>query len=149
VRRCGMKAQGRLVVEFTLARRRGREPGERPAAAHPGKLPRVTRLMALAIQFEGLIREGVVRDYAELARLGLVTRARVTQVMNLLLLAPDLQEEILYLPRSPRGRDGVSERRLRGLTAMVDWDRQRAAWQEVNQVKGPENQRVVAVERRL
>jgi len=55
----------------------------------PGRVPRVARLMALALRFEGLLRDGVVKDYAELARLGHVTRARVTQVMNLLHLAPE------------------------------------------------------------
>ncbi len=47
-----------------------------------GKLPRVTRLMALAIKFDGLLRDGLVRDYADLARLGHVTRARMTQLMG-------------------------------------------------------------------
>ena len=61
--------------------------------APAGRLPRITRLMALAIRFEQLIRDGIVDDYAALARLGKVSRARVTQVMNLLLLAPDIQEE--------------------------------------------------------
>lgn len=51
--------------------------------------------MALAIHFEGLIRQGVVRDYADLARLGGVTRARITQIMNLLNLAPEIQEVLL------------------------------------------------------
>jgi hypothetical protein len=48
--------------------------------------------MALAIKFQDMIERGEVRDYADLARLGYVTRARITQIMNLLLLAPDLQE---------------------------------------------------------
>jgi len=39
-------------------------------------------LMTLAIHFDRLIREGKVKDYAEIARLGGVTRARGTQVMN-------------------------------------------------------------------
>jgi hypothetical protein len=64
--------------------------------------PRVARLMALAIRCEGLVREGTVRDYAELARLGQVTRARMTQIMNLLWLAPDLQERLLFLERASR-----------------------------------------------
>ena len=51
--------------------------------------------MALAIHFDRLIREGKVKDYAEIARLGKVTRARVTQVMNLLGFSPDLQERLL------------------------------------------------------
>jgi hypothetical protein len=37
-----------------------------------------------------MIERGEVRDYADLARLGYVTRARLTQIMNLLLLAPDI-----------------------------------------------------------
>jgi hypothetical protein len=98
-----------------------------------GKLPRVTRLMALAIKFDGLLREGEVRDYADLARLGFVTRARMTQIMNLLNLAPDIQEEILLLPKTMAGRDPVSERRLRRVTAMVRWDRQRKAWRELRE----------------
>lgn len=63
----------------------------------PGRVPRISRLMALAIRFDGLIRAGVVADYAELARLAHNARARITQIMNLLMLAPDIQEEILFL----------------------------------------------------
>ncbi len=61
--------------------------------------------MALAIRFERLIQAGEVADYAELARLGHVTRARITQIMNLRLLAPDIQERLLFLPRIEGGRE--------------------------------------------
>jgi len=44
------------------------------------------------LRFETLIRSGEVRDYAALARLGHVSRARISQIMNLLHLAPDIQE---------------------------------------------------------
>ena len=74
-----------------------------PAPAAPGRVPRAARLLALAHRLERLVRTGVVRDYAELARLGRVTRARISQVMALLLLAPDIQEQILFLPRTERG----------------------------------------------
>jgi hypothetical protein len=121
-----------LVVEYSLApKRRGRKTGEKPVVVNTGKLPRISRLMALAIKFDGLIREGVARDYADLARLGWVTRARMTQIMNLLNLAPDIQEEILFMPRTVAGRDPVSERNIRRITAIVRWDRQRKAWREV------------------
>ena len=73
--------------------------------------------MALAIRFDRLIREDAVRDYADLARLGHVTRARVTQIMNLLNLAPDIQEEILFLPRMELGQAPVSERQIRHVIA--------------------------------
>src|ERR1019366_2206794 len=61
-------------------------------------LPRIARLMALAIRFDGHLRADEFRDYAEIARLGRVTRARMTQIMKLLNLAPDIQEQILFLP---------------------------------------------------
>ena len=67
----------------------------RSDTACPGRTPTISRLMALAIKYEGLIRDGIVLDYADLARLGFVTRARMTQVMSLLNPAPDIQEEIL------------------------------------------------------
>jgi hypothetical protein len=67
--------------------------------------------MALAIHFEGLIRQGLVKDYADLARLGGVSRARITQVVNLLNLPPTEQEEILFLKGGP-GRARVTERCL-------------------------------------
>jgi len=131
-----MKPNGNnLVLEYSLRpRQRGRKAVEEPKAENTGKLLRITRLMALAIKFDGLIHEGIVRDYADLARLGHVTRARLTQLMNLLLLAPDIQEQILFLPRTMAGRDPVSERGLRRITAIVRWDRQRKAWREMREL---------------
>lgn len=90
-----------------------------------GRLPRVTRLMALAIKSEGLIRAGVVQDYADLARLAHVSRARVTQIMNLLNLAPDIQEDLLFLQPRIAQRDEIHERGLRLIAKFVDWDVQR------------------------
>jgi hypothetical protein len=100
-----------------------------PPAVEPGRVPRLARLMALAIHFDGLIRKGVVRNYADLARLGHVTRARATQIMNLLNLAPDSQEEILFLPRTSPGRDAISERQVRRVVVEPAWERQRSLWQ--------------------
>jgi hypothetical protein len=92
------------------------------------RLPRVTRLMALAIKFQDMVSRGEVRDYADIARLGYVTRARITQIMNLLNLAPNIQEEILTLAAgSPR----ICERRLRPVTSQVLWDEQRRIWPSV------------------
>ena len=44
------------------------------------RIPRISRYMALAIHFEDLIRRGIITDYTDLARLGHVTRARVTEM---------------------------------------------------------------------
>ncbi|QNN25442.1 hypothetical protein HED60_14085 [Planctomycetales bacterium ZRK34] len=91
-----------------------------------GRVPRISRLMALAIHFERLIQDGVVEDFADIARLGHVTRARVTQIMNLRLLAPDIQESLLDLPGTTTGRDPIRERQLRAITAESHWGKQRA-----------------------
>jgi hypothetical protein len=97
----------------------------RPAKSKPvivgDSIPRIARLMALAIRFEGLLREKKIRDYAELARRGRVTRARMTQIMKLLDLAPDIQEQILFLPSIK----GLNDRNLRPIVRRIDWDEQR------------------------
>ena len=87
-------------VHFTAARhgRQRMKVGATPPAVPLGHIPRVSRLMALAIRFDGLLKRGDVQDYADLARLGHVSRPRVTQIMNLLNLAPDIQEALLFLP---------------------------------------------------
>lgn len=107
---------------------RGRKvltPGPAPTPQPKGRVPRVARLMALAIRFEGLLESGAVANQAELAALGHVTRARLTQIMNLLSLAPDIQEAILLLPPVEHGRDSISERELRPIAAEIDWVAQR------------------------
>ena len=65
---------------------------------------------------------------AEIAELGHVTRARVTQIMNLRHLAPDIQEDILFLPRTSRGPDPVSERSLRSVLQTLSFAKQRRIW---------------------
>ena len=91
----------------------------------PARLPRITRLMALAIKFQDMVDRGEVRDYADIARLGYVTRARITQIMNLLHLAPAVQEEILFLKCAP------PERSMRPLTVQPLWDRQLRIWRRL------------------
>ncbi len=125
-----------VTVEFDMHFGRGRcgkrevRAGEAPAftVLPEGSVPRVARLMALAIRCEELVRRGEVADYADLARLGHVTRARMTQIINLLNLAPDIQEEILFLPRTTHGRDSIGERDLRPICSVADWKEQRSRW---------------------
>lgn len=127
----------RVTKQVHFARRsKGRReisPGPAPVPQRTphGRVPRVSRLMALAIRLDGYLREGVVADQADLARLGHVSRARITQIMNLLHLAPDIQEALLFLPRVAEGRDPITERDLRPIAACVDWRKQRRAWAEL------------------
>ena len=114
-------------IRIKASLRKGGKP-VKAAVPAKGRIPRVTKLLALAHRFEQLLRDGVVKDYAELARLGHVTRARVTQIMNLLNLAPKIQEEILSLPPVQMGKDLVTERQLRAVVDDIDWRRQERCW---------------------
>jgi hypothetical protein len=69
---------------------------------------------------------GRPRDYAELARRGHVTRARMTQIMKLIDLAPDIQEQILFLPPIK----GLNERNIRRIVRCIDWSEQRRMFQK-------------------
>src|SRR5260370_29076117 len=116
------------------ARGRGRKEmrvGPEAVVAAPGRVPRVARWLALAHRLERLLRAGAAQDYADLAQLGHVTRARVSQIMSLLQLAPDIQEAILFLPRVERGRDPVVLRDVLPIAASLDWKRQRRKWEQL------------------
>lgn len=101
--------------------------GRKPQAT-TGRIPRVSKMMALAIRFDQLIRDGLVTDQAELAQCGHVSSARLSQIMLLLQLAPDIQEAILHLPLYCGGREILKERDLRRIAAVVEWGRQREMW---------------------
>jgi hypothetical protein len=88
------------------------------------RVPRVSRLMALALKFHGLLSKGMVRNHAELAQLGQVSRTRVCQILRLTNLAPAIQEALLFLPKTLNGPDRITENRLRGIASLVDWDAQ-------------------------
>jgi hypothetical protein len=100
--------------------------GQRSNGERAG-IPRIGRLMALAIQFDRRLRTQEFRDYSELASLGRVTRARMTQIMKLLDLAPDIQENILFLPKLK----GLNERNLRPIVSRIDWNVQRCMFQRI------------------
>jgi hypothetical protein len=97
----------------------------------PGRVPRVARLMALALRLDELVRTGQVGSYSELASLGQVTRARISQIVNLLSLAPDLQEALLFLPLTQRGRDPIILADLMPIAATLDWRKQRRLWRQL------------------
>lgn len=124
-------------VDFRIGRSGRRELRTRidakPAQVAPGRVPRLSRLMALAIRFDDLVRSGAVGDFSELASLSHVTRARVSQIVNLLNLAPDIQEEILFLPLVQGDRDAISEREIRAIACESVWKMQREKWRAVLQ----------------
>ena len=131
---------GEFTIDFLIHERRTRRgrrrirQGEKPRTPNPppGRVPRISRLMALAIRCDELIRSGEVTDYADIARLGHLTRARISQIANLTLLAPDIQEQILHLPPTTSGRDPIAERDIRPIAVIPDWREQRKAWQVIS-----------------
>ena len=131
-----MNHQLTVTREFHISRRHSGQKRFRNGAAQQlpaGRTQHIARLMALAIRGEKLIRDGVVADQSELARFGHITTARMTQIMSLLNLAPDLQEQILLLPRTDRGRDAVKETDIRPIATTLDWRKQRRMWAALQQ----------------
>jgi len=120
-------------IHFAIKnRRKTAMPGPAPKPPSPtGRTPRVSKLMALAIRFDQLLRDGTIANQSDLARLAHITQPRMTQIMNLLDLATDIQEEILHLPLVGIGRDPITERDLRQITRLRGWKEQRKMWDMV------------------
>ena len=122
-----------VTRKFHVARQHGRKQLHSGSAPEipVGRVPRIARLMALAIRCDQLIRDGVIANQSELAEFGRITTARMTQIMSLLNLAPDIQQQILFLPRTENGRDVVKETDVRPIASTLDWRKQRRMWAEL------------------
>ncbi len=117
----------------TTRRQDGRQhfhPGLGPET-QKGKIPRISRLMALAIHCNEFLRTGQITNQSELARYAQITPARLTQILTLLSLAPDIQEEILFLPLTTEGRGDIQEKDIRQIAMELDWKTQREMWSKV------------------
>lgn len=122
-----MSAPGTRVFDGELHRvRHGRSkrfsaaqpqsPSERPA--------RIAVTLALAHKIRQGILRGEIRNQADGARRLGLTRARLSQILDLTNLAPDLQEEILFL-ETLDGHEPLRERALRGALRFTAWAEQR------------------------
>ena len=122
-----------LSVEYKVNFGNGKQKGraeKKPAAIPkqtPTKLSRITRLLALAHHLQDLIDQGIVTDYADIARLSNLSRARVTQIMNLMLLTPEIQEDILFSGH----KKYIKERGIRMLLKTVVWEEQAGIWKKL------------------
>jgi hypothetical protein len=124
-------------IQFACMPQGGRPKKTGPSDAPPsgnGRLPRVTQVMALAIQLQDMIQRGEARDYADLARLGCLTRERISQIMELVWLAPDIQQEIMEFRPSGAARFPISEVALRKVASLLVWEEQRQRWRVLKQV---------------
>jgi hypothetical protein len=109
------------------------------AVRKTGRYPRAAQVLALALQFQEMIDRGEVRDYADLARLGCVSRERISQIMMLVWLAPDIQQAVLRLPPYA-GRAPFSEGALRRIAKIAFWDEQRLEWQRLTACPEPHDE---------
>ncbi len=100
------------------------EAGETPAEPQATPKPqatRIARMLALAYFVERQIEVGAIKDYADAARRLGVSRARMSQVVDLVNLAPSVQERILG------GDIMIAERNLRGPLRDPLWKNQEEA----------------------
>jgi hypothetical protein len=124
-------AQIECTVRCGTRRHGAREQAHVEAEPSRERVPRLARLMALALRFDTLVRTGEIESYAALARLGRVSRARISQITNLLHLAPDIQEQILFLKRRERGRERPHLRQLQPIASAWDWQEQCRRWRRL------------------
>jgi hypothetical protein len=135
---------GNLVMSFKIHKQKkhGRtvlQEGEKSevmtdvtnVSAPSGRIPRVSRLMALSIHLEKTLNDGTIRDAAEIARVSGLSRARISQILNLNLLSPRIQGEILFLPKIPNGHDPITERDIRSIALKPCWDVQLKDWHDL------------------
>lgn len=127
-----MNKPASVEIQFSLRSHAPVTTESRPLPSN-GRLPRVTQVLALAIHLENMIRSGEAKDYADVARLCCLCRERVSQIVRLNYLAPDIQIELLYLPALPGGRYPISETAVRRIASILSWAEQRREWVRLKQ----------------
>jgi len=125
-----------MTIECRLPADARKPAPPKPPACEPGRVPRVARWLALAIRLEARLADGTLADAAAVARESHVTRARVSQVLNMAFLAPDIQEAVLGLPRVAAGRDPVTLGDLQRIALTLDWAKQRKLFAGLRRAKG-------------
>jgi len=117
-------------VNLTPVYQKGRtgQSGTAQPKVKAESITRISKLMALAIRFERMMARGEVANTIELAKLCHVTQARVSQILALAMLAPEIQEELMFLPCPSKGGRRLFEKMMRPIAAELDWERQRMMW---------------------
>ena len=105
-----------------------------PRKPRPPRAASIVRALVLAHQIEAVIQEGHAIDYAEVARQMGVSRARVTQIIALRYLAPDIQA--FLLSADPQRLRGIGEHTFRPVTRELDWQRQRQIFKHLVSERG-------------
>jgi hypothetical protein len=130
-----MTAGAPLEIRFSLRTklRQAGEASEQIPSRRVGRLPRITQMLALAINLEDMIRRGEAKHHADLARLSCLCRERISQIVRLNYLSPDIQVELLYLAPTTSSRFPISETALRKIANLLSWVDQRREWKALKQ----------------
>ena len=131
-----IKVKRKVAFQGESHKRRDAAKAARVKLAQSGRIPRIGKLVALASRMQSMIELGEVVSFQQLAELGRISQPRMTQIMSLLNLAPDIQEELLYLPEVLQGKAQIHERLLRPLTTELDWRVQRRMWARIRKILG-------------
>ncbi len=126
-----IKGKRKVAFQGEVHKRRDATKVKRERLAQSGRIPRISKLVALASRMESMIKSGQVDTFQLLAEIGRISQPRMTQIMSLLNLAPDIQEELLYLPEVIQRKAQIHERLLRPLTREIDWRVQRRIWARI------------------
>jgi len=123
---------GTTVLELPVVRQQSRRVllREDVPDRKRGRPLRAARMLAMAHEIERLIAAGAFADRADAARKLGFTRARISQLLDLTLLAPDLQERLLTM-ETMEGADPITEHGLRMVVAHSLWQEQREAWASI------------------
>jgi len=105
-------------------------PRGKPKPPKVPRTPRVVEFLRKALEWQALLESGEAKNQADIARREGISRVRVTQVMRLLRLAPEIQQHVLALPETIR-RQVISERALRPIAHLEDVTDQKARFQEL------------------
>ena len=126
-----IKVKRKVAFQGEAHKRRDVAKAARATLAQSGRVPRIAQLVALARRMQSMLESRQVESFQQLAELGRISQPRMTQIVSLLLLAPDIQEELLYLPEVVQGKAAIHERLLRPLTTELDWRVQKRMWARI------------------
>ena len=126
-----IKVKRKIAFQGEVHKRREAAKAARVTLAQSGRVPRIAKLVALASRMQSMLESGEVESFQQLAEIGRISQPRMTQIMSLLNLAPDIQEELLYLPEVMLGKATIHEKLLRPLTREMDWRVQRRMWARI------------------
>ena len=104
-----IKVKRKVAFQGEVHKRRDAAKAARVTLAQSGRIPRIAKLVALANRMQSMLESGEVESFQQLAELGRISQPRMSQIMSLLNLAPEIQEELFYLPEVIQGKAQIHE----------------------------------------